>query len=892
MKFARIESTIGLLLVLSIGMVGCGGGAAAPPPAPQPPPPSPTISSISPTSATAGSAAFSLTVNGANFADGATVQWNGSNRATTFVSSTKLTAAISSTDLAAPGSASVSVRNPGPNGLGSGTTNFQIDPANPTAVINFLSPQNVLVGGPDFTLTISGDNFVSGAVVQWNGAGRSTSFASSTQLTAVITASDIAKSGQAQVTVLNPLSFVSNPLGFLVADPTPVLGSISPTNAIVGGQGFVLTANGSGFVSASLIQWDSSDLATTFVSSSQLTAAVPAGNLSCCGRQVSIQVINPNALSQSELLGFELDNPKPTLTSLSPPNLMAGAAPFTLTVNGSGFVNGANVQWNGSVRSTQFLDSTKLTVAIPASDVAAQGTAQVTVVNPAPSLGPSAAAAFTIDPLTSNPAPTITSLSDTSAPAGWPGFPLTVKGTGFVEATTVQVNGLNRPTDVLSSTELKAAIPASALASPGTAQVAVFNPSPGGGTSSALPIIVQAVPPGAVGVIERSSIANDLSEPNGPSVPAVVSGDGRFVVFSSQATNLVLGETNDGAFLRDTCLGAAPDCVPSVSRVSLFRGSIAISANGRFVASAEGIFDTCFGAPAGCVQTLLAGSHPVDSLSADGRFAAALVQVTFTMCDEFDNCVPGTNAVNLSDTCAGVSSGCTPNTQAITPEGNFGIPAISPDGRFVVYEQFFTGPSGLGSDILMYDSCQGAPTGCTPSSLIVSTVEDRGRFNSSPTVSAGGRYVAYEATSIVNDEGFTQVKVRDTCIGAPSGCTPTTTAVAVANDGSLGNSHSFTPSISADGRYVVFVSAAANLVSDDTNGVWDVFLRDTCAGVSSGCTPSTVRVSVALDGAQGDGSSFNPQISADGRFVVFVSEATKLGPGDMNGLTDVYLARH
>jgi len=82
------------------------------------------------------------------------------------------------------------------------------------------------------------------------------------------------------------------------------------------------------------------------------------------------------------------------------------------------------------------------------------------------------------------------------------------------------------------------------------------------------------------------------------------------------------------------------------------------------------------------------------------------------------------------------------------------------------------------------------------------------------------------------------------------------------------------------------------LVPGDTNGALDIFVRDTCVGVSSDCTPSTVRVSVALDGTQGNDGSFRPMISVDGRFVVFIS-AAKLGPGNPNSLfDDVYLARH
>jgi len=94
------------------------------------------------------------------------------------------------------------------------------------------------------------------------------------------------------------------------------------------------------------------------------------------------------------------------------------------------------------------------------------------------------------------------------------------------------------------------------------------------------------------------------------------------------------------------------------------------------------------------------------------------------------------------------------------------------------------------------------------------------------------------------------------------------------------------------GQQVTFVSGTTDLVPRDTNGALDVFVRDTCIRAVSGCAPSTVRVSVALDGTQGNKDSFKPVISADGRFVVFIS-AAKLGPGSPNSLGgDVYLARH
>jgi hypothetical protein len=121
------------------------------------------------------------------------------------------------------------------------------------------------------------------------------------------------------------------------------------------------------------------------------------------------------------------------------------------------------------------------------------------------------------------------------------------------------------------------------------------------------------------------------------------------------------------------------------------------------------------------------------------------------------------------------------------------------------------------------------------------------------------------------------VFVRDTCQGAPSGCTPSNTLVSIGLSSNPAAGDSISPSISADGRYVAFLSSAMNLVDSDTNGVTDVFVRDTCAGAPSGCTPSTQRVSVATDGTQANGASTSATISATGRYVTFESAATNLG---------------
>jgi archaellum component FlaF (FlaF/FlaG flagellin family) len=110
----------------------------------------------------------------------------------------------------------------------------------------------------------------------------------------------------------------------------------------------------------------------------------------------------------------------------------------------------------------------------------------------------------------------------------------------------------------------------------------------------------------------------------------------------------------------------------------------------------------------------------------------------------------------------------------------------------------------------------------------------------------------------------------------------TTTRVSIASDGTQGNGVSWNTSISADGRYVAFHSTADNPIPGDTNGYSDVFVHDQQTG-------QTQRVSVASNGTQGNGNSHSPSISADGRYVAFVSAADNLVPGDTNDVSDVFV---
>ena len=179
-------------------------------------------------------------------------------------------------------------------------------------------------------------------------------------------------------------------------------------------------------------------------------------------------------------------NPQPVLAMLSPTTATAGGAGFTLTLTGTNFVAGTIVEWNGVALATTVVSGTQLTAVVPAIDIAAGGTAALTVLNPAPGGGASAAITFTIN----DPLPTLGLLSPTTANAGSAAFTLTLTGTNFLAGTVVEWNGVALTTTIVSATQVTALVPAGDLTTGGAILVTVFNPLPGGGTSPALTLTI------------------------------------------------------------------------------------------------------------------------------------------------------------------------------------------------------------------------------------------------------------------------------------------------------------------------------------------------------------------------------------------------------------------
>jgi hypothetical protein len=159
-------------------------------------------------------------------------------------------------------------------------------------VLASLLPDSAMAGDPAILLSVVGSGFLDGAVVRWDGSDRSTTIVSALEVDATIDASDLAAGKNVLVTVRNPGGGISNSLAFAVSNPVPTLSALSTTHVTGGGAAFALTVSGSNFVPSSVVRWNGNDRTTTFVSSSELQAAIPASDLAS-GGDVEVTVFNP-----------------------------------------------------------------------------------------------------------------------------------------------------------------------------------------------------------------------------------------------------------------------------------------------------------------------------------------------------------------------------------------------------------------------------------------------------------------------------------------------------------------------------------------------------------------------------------------------------------------------
>ncbi|WP_212744937.1 beta strand repeat-containing protein, partial [Hymenobacter jeollabukensis] len=236
------------------------------------------------------------------------------------------------------------------------------------------------------------------------------------------------------------------------ATQVPSIASFSPLSGTVG---TVVTITGTNLTGATAVTFNGT-AATAFTvnSATSITATVPTGATSG-----TIAVTTPGGTATSSLsFTVTAPNPAPTLTSISPNTAAAGSADFTLTASGSNFLGSSVVNFNGAALNTTFVSAGQLTATVPASAIVAAGTYNVTVTNPAPGGGTSAALPFTVTSAT--PAPAITSFTPTSGPVG---TVVTITGTNLTGATAVTFNGTAATAfSVTNATTISATVPTGA----------------------------------------------------------------------------------------------------------------------------------------------------------------------------------------------------------------------------------------------------------------------------------------------------------------------------------------------------------------------------------------------------------------------------------------------
>jgi WD40-like Beta Propeller Repeat len=339
---------------------------------------------------------------------------------------------------------------------------------------------------------------------------------------------------------------------------------------------------------------------------------------------------------------------------------------------------------------------------------------------------------------------------------------------------------------------------------------------------------------------ERLSVNSSGIEANAWSQNPSISADGRFVAFENGADNLVPGDTNGASdvFVHD--------------RLTNLTTMVSVNSAG--------------------IPGDWSSIRPV--ISADGRFVAFQSFAS--------NFVPGDtshgNHVYVHDRQTGETTRVSVNSSGVKGGTDSFWPSISADGRFVAFgswaNNLVPGDTNKRDDVFVHDRQTGETTRVSVDSAGVQGNE----FSYHPSISADGRFVAFEskATNLVLGDGNRKIDVflHDRQMGI-------TTRVSITSSGSQGNSASFRPSISADGGFIAFESWADNFVPGDTNGR-DVFVHNRKTG-------ETTRVSVSSAGRQANRASSRSTISADGRFVGFMSQATNLVPGDTNGQRDVFL---
>lgn len=633
-------------------------------------------------------------------------------------------------------------------------------------------------------------------------------------------------------------------------------------------------------------------------------------------------------------------SPVPVVTSMNPSTAIAGAASLVLNLSGKNFVSQSTVFVNDISRTSSFFSSTALQVDLQSTDLVTPGPVSIRVVNPPPGGGGSTPVSLSV--LTA--VPTISAITPTSALAGATSASLSITGTGFLnQFSFVQLNGSAQPvmTTIGGSTTAIGTLTAGDLINAGVNQITVMNKPPGGGISNiltysinpthllGLPVLVDLAADGSQAINGICGGAANCANGNlglttatsGPST----SSSGQFVAFASVSHNLVLTDVNTAAdvYVRNTCLALA-SCVPVTALVSSDPNGQA--ANG---ASSEPTVDS-------------AGTHAAFTSLATNLVTTVAVQTT----------TPPTSQVYWRPVCmptATTPCTITPSSNFVTQlvsisadgqtagNGSSYNPVISPDGQYVAFVSLATNlvsditADGIHPQVYIRNTCDIStiittpPTNsCVPTTFLVSTPDGATFGNgasSNPSISEDGLFVSFTSTATNLLPGSTESKLdgtsevfeRGTCVttitSTTNTCVPVTTLISTPDgttpaDGASGQSTlsacgSVTVTVStactsttvANGRFVAFASTASNLVTGVGPLPQQIYVRDTCLGVTitvAQCTPSTTLVSTPDGITPANGLNEHPSANASGQFIAFSSFASNLG-STVNGVENVFV---
>jgi WD40-like Beta Propeller Repeat len=463
----------------------------------------------------------------------------------------------------------------------------------------------------------------------------------------------------------------------------------------------------------------------------------------------------------------------------------------------------------------------------------------------------------------------ISSLSPADIPAGSPQFTLRVNGAGFVAKTVVQWNSKTIATQVETDssgnvTGLTATVPASLVATPGTAFVNTLSPHSGAGTnglSNSLAFIINP-PPNPVPTLSSISPAQ---APAGSSPVALTISGSNFLPTASDST-------------AQPCSAGATSCVnwnmgatqttfntANSPGMSITASTIQLTIPSSLLATAGCPIVTVYNPPS--PQVTPTGGVPTPSAGGGGTSPKGQ---TFT--------------VGSAGSCPSTSAKPASQSETVALEET---PAVSANGRFVAY----TAIREEHAQVFVRDTCEGAPSGCLPSTTLVSATAENllGNADSrSPSMSADGRFVAFSSSAsnlLADTPAGRQIYLRDTCFGAEAGsCKPSTQLISNDPNGALGGSEAILPSISSSGRFVAFVavttshtrqhSSQSRSSTNPNSGYRQVFVRDTCFGASD-CTPKTTRISLQPgDGSDIDAKPAGPALSGSATHVALPDAST------------------